>query len=167
MSNRRILLEQLGNPLPPQGTSSINQPRLPTKELQGCNEMSREDRQEWGKAFDKEYRGFKERNAYNVVRPKSGVRVIDTLTRLEYKEDHCTFLKWKARMCVRGDQQIEGDVFTASDRLMARTNTRRSCPLASQKHLRNQETARRWHIHSRNGWGGTDTLISTLKTLFS
>ena len=61
--------------------------------------MSREDKQEWAEAFDKEYRGFKERNAFKVVRPKPGVKILDTLTRLEYKEDNGTFQKRKARMC--------------------------------------------------------------------
>ena len=40
--------------------------------------MSREDRQEWGEAFTKEYRGFVERGAFKAVRPRPGVKVHDT-----------------------------------------------------------------------------------------
>ena len=102
--------------------------------------MSREDKQEWAEAFDKEYRGFKERNAFKVVRPQPGVKILDTLTRLEYKEDNGTFQKRKARMCVRGDQQVEGESFNASDlyapvlkapeaRLLAAIAAEHGCPL--------------------------------------
>jgi hypothetical protein len=51
--------------------------------------MSREDRQSWAEAYDKEYRGFKERNAFKIIRPEKGIIIHDTLTRLdsEYKED--------------------------------------------------------------------------------
>jgi hypothetical protein len=69
--------------------------------------MSLDDKQEWAEAYHKEYQGFKERNAFKVVRPYTGIR-IDTLTRLEYKEDNGTLLKRKVRLCARGDQQIEG-----------------------------------------------------------
>ena len=77
--------------------------------------MSREDRQEWGEAFTKEYRGFVERGAFKAVRPRPGVKVHDTLTRFEYKDDNGTFLKRKVRLCARGDQQIEGESFNSSD----------------------------------------------------
>jgi hypothetical protein len=77
--------------------------------------MSRDDKQEWAEAYDKEYRGFKERNAFKIVRPKPGVKIHDTLTRLEYKEDNGTFLKRKVRLCARGDQQVEGESFNSSD----------------------------------------------------
>ena len=52
--------------------------------------MSREDKQDWAEAYDKEYRGFMERNAFKVVRPAKGIKVHDTLTRPEYKEDNGT-----------------------------------------------------------------------------
>ena len=67
--------------------------------------MSREDRQEWAEAYAKEYRGFMERDAFKVVRPEKGIKIHDTLTRLEYKEENGTFLKRKVRLCARGDQQ--------------------------------------------------------------
>ena len=72
--------------LPP----SIN-PDRPPKNYKDA--MSREDRQEWGEAFTKEYRGFVERGAFKAVRPRPGVKVHDTLTRFEYKDDNGTFLK--------------------------------------------------------------------------
>jgi len=58
--------------------------------------MSREDKQDWAEAYDKEYRGFMERKAFKVVRPEKGIKIHDTLTRLEYKEDNGTFLKRKS-----------------------------------------------------------------------
>jgi hypothetical protein len=73
--------------------------------------MSREGLQSWAEAYDKEYRGFKERNAFKIVRPEKGIKIHDTLTRLEYKEDNVTFLKRKVRSCARGDQQVEGESF--------------------------------------------------------
>jgi hypothetical protein len=79
--------------------------------------MSLDDKQEWAEAYNKdsEYQGFKERNAFKVVRPDKGIRIDDALTRLEYKEDNGTFLKRKVRLCARGDQQIEGESFKSSD----------------------------------------------------
>ena len=50
-----------------------------------------------------------ERKAFKVVRPEKGIKIHDTLTRLEYKEDDGTFLKRKVRLCARGDQQVEGE----------------------------------------------------------
>ena len=43
------------------------------------------------------------------------MRIHDTLTRQEYKEDNGEFLKCKARLCARGDQQISGVSFQESD----------------------------------------------------
>ncbi len=63
--------------------------------------MSREDRQEWGEAFTEEYRGFVDWGAFKAVRPRPGVKVHDTLTRIEYKDDNGTFLKRKVRVCAR------------------------------------------------------------------
>ena len=45
-------------------------------------------KQDWAEAYDKEYRGFMERKAFKVVRPEKGIKIHDTLTRLEYKEDN-------------------------------------------------------------------------------
>ena len=56
-----------------------------------------------------------ERKAFKVVRPEKDIKVHDTLTRLEYKEDNGTFLKLKVHLCARGDQQVEGESFTSSD----------------------------------------------------
>ena len=62
-----------------------------------------------------EYLGFIERGVFKVVKPEPGVRIHDTITRLEYKEVNGDFLKVKARMCVRGDQQIAGVSFKETD----------------------------------------------------
>jgi hypothetical protein len=59
--------------------------------------MSRDDKQEWAEAYNKKYQGFKERNACKVVHSDEGIKIHDTLTRLEYKEDNGTFLKRKVR----------------------------------------------------------------------
>jgi hypothetical protein len=37
------------------------------------------------------------------------------LTRLEYKEVNCKFIKCKARLCARGDQQVNGVDFQETD----------------------------------------------------
>jgi hypothetical protein len=54
--------------------------------------MSREYRQSWSEAYDKEYCEFKEHNAFKIIRPEKGIKIHDTLTRLEYKEDNGTDL---------------------------------------------------------------------------
>ncbi len=78
--------------------------------------MSRKDRQEWAEALNKEYRGFKDRNAaLAVVKPPKGARILGTLARWEYKEDNGRLVKYKVRMVVRGDQQVEGESFASSD----------------------------------------------------
>jgi hypothetical protein len=77
--------------------------------------MSKEDKQEWSEAFQKEHRGFKGRNAFKTVRPWKGVNIHDTLTCFDYKEDKSTFLKRKIRLCARGGQQIEVQSFYSSD----------------------------------------------------
>ena len=77
--------------------------------------MSRKDRQEWAEALNKEYRGFKDSNALAIVKPPKGARLLGRLTRWEYKKDNSTLVKYKVRMVVRGDQQAEGESYTASD----------------------------------------------------
>ncbi len=52
---------------------------------------------------------------WSVPSPDKGIRIHDTLTRLEYKEDNGTFLKRTVRLCARGDQHIEGKSFKSSD----------------------------------------------------
>ena len=56
--------------------------------------MSRKDRQEWAEALNKEYQGFKDRNALAIVKPPTGTRIFETLTRREYKEDNSTLVKY-------------------------------------------------------------------------
>jgi hypothetical protein len=75
--------------------------------------MSRVDKQEWATAYDKEYQGFFERQAFKVVPAPPGVKIHDTLTRLEYKEDNGTFLKRMVRLCARRDQQVESVSFNS------------------------------------------------------
>ena len=48
--------------------------------------MSREDRQSWDEAYDEEYRGFKERNAFKIIRPEKGIKIHHTLTWLTTME---------------------------------------------------------------------------------
>ncbi len=52
---------------------------------------------------------------FKVMKPEQGARIHDTITRPEYKEDNGDFLKVKARMCVREDQQIAGVSFKETD----------------------------------------------------
>ncbi len=69
------------------------------------------DTQSWAAAYNSEFVGFRQRKVFKVVRPEPGVKIHDTLTRLEYKEDNGEFLKNKVRLCARGDQQIPGVSF--------------------------------------------------------
>ncbi len=62
-----------------------------------------------------EYIGFKEQGVFKVVKPEQGVKILDTLTRLEYKEDNGEFIKCKARLCARGDQQVDGVNYKEAD----------------------------------------------------
>ena len=41
------------------------------------------DKQAWAAAYNSEFLGFQQREVFKVVRPESGVRIHDTLTRLE------------------------------------------------------------------------------------
>ena len=70
--------------------------------------MAAIDNQAWAAAYNSEYIGFKERGVFKVVKPEPGVKILDTLTILEYKEDNREFIKCKARLCARGDQQVDG-----------------------------------------------------------
>ncbi len=73
------------------------------------------DKQAWAAAYNSEYLGFKHQEVFKIVKPEQGVRIHDTLTRLEYKEDNGEFLIFKVRLCARGDQQIPGVSFRESD----------------------------------------------------
>ena len=73
------------------------------------------DKQAWAAAYNSEFVGFQQRKVFKVVKPEPGVKIHDTLTRLEYKEDNGEFLKNKVRLCARGDQQIPGVSFQESD----------------------------------------------------
>ena len=73
------------------------------------------DKQAWAVAYNSEFVGFQQRKVFKVVKPEPGVKIHDTLTRLEYKEDNGEFLKNKVRLCARGDQQIPGVSFQESD----------------------------------------------------
>ena len=77
--------------------------------------MSRIDREEWDEAYRAEYQGFIDRDVFEVVRPPPGVKILGTTTVCDYKMDNGVFQKRKVRMCVRGDQQVEGVNFHASD----------------------------------------------------
>ena len=77
--------------------------------------MAALDNQAWAAAYNSEYIGFKEREVFKVVILKPGIKILDTLTRLEYKEDNGEFIKCKARLCARGDQQVNGVNFKETD----------------------------------------------------
>ena len=64
--------------------------------------MKELDKQAWAAAYNLEYLGFKQREVFKLVKPAPGVRIHDTLTRLEYKEDNSEFLKCKVFMRKRG-----------------------------------------------------------------
>ncbi len=64
------------------------------------------DNQAWAAAYNSRFVGFQQQNVFKVVRPEPGVKIQDTLTTLEYKEENSEFLKNKVRLCARGDWQI-------------------------------------------------------------
>ena len=88
-------------------------PTKPPKNFKDA--QSREDSAEWMAAYYKEYNGMMDRGAVKVVKPPPGTKVLDTTTRLEYKSDNGDLTKRKARMCIRGDQQIEGRDYSKQD----------------------------------------------------
>jgi hypothetical protein len=94
---------------------SINPDRPPRNFKDAIIAMSRVDKHEWATSYDKEYKGFCERQAFNLVPAKPSVKIHDTITRLEYKEDQDSFLKRKVRLCARGDQQVKGARFNSFD----------------------------------------------------
>ncbi len=49
------------------------------------------------------------------MRPEPGIKILDTLTRIENKEDNGEFIKCKARLCARGDQQVNRVNFKETD----------------------------------------------------
>ncbi len=53
------------------------------------------DKQAWEAAYNSEYLGFEVLEGFKVVKSKQGVRILATLTRLEFREDHVEFLKCK------------------------------------------------------------------------
>ncbi len=68
----------------------------------------------------KEYRRFQDMKALAIVKPQKGARLHDTLThdtltRWEYKEENGKLAKYKVRMTIRGDQQVAGESFFATD----------------------------------------------------
>ncbi len=73
------------------------------------------DKQALAAAYNSEFVGFQQLKVFKVVRPEPGVKIHDTLTRLEYKEENGEFFKNKVRLCARGDQQIPGVSFQESD----------------------------------------------------
>jgi hypothetical protein len=77
--------------------------------------MSRPDAQEWAEAHKKEYKRFKDRNAFATVPLPKGTKALGTTTQRDYKVDNGVFIKRKVRMCVRGDQQQDGIDYVAAD----------------------------------------------------
>jgi hypothetical protein len=63
----------------------------------------------------KEYRGSQDMKALVVVKLPKGVRLHGTLTRWEYKEENGKLVKYRVRMTKRGDQQVAGESFVATD----------------------------------------------------
>ncbi len=77
--------------------------------------VTRKDRAQWEEAMMEEYRGFQDMKALAIVKPPKGARLHDTLTRWEYKEENGKLAKYKVRMTIRGDQQVAGKSFDATD----------------------------------------------------
>ena len=88
-------------------------PTKPPKNFKDAS--SRSDAKEWIDAYFREYKGMMDRGAVKTVKPPQGAKILGTTTRLEYKSDNGIFSKRKCRMCVRGDQQVEGEDFFQQD----------------------------------------------------
>ena len=104
--------------------------------------MSRVDYKEWQQAYSKEYKGMIDCGAVRAVKPPPGVKILGTTTRTEYKGTNGTFDKRKVRMCVRGDQQVEGQDFfqqdlyaptlKAQEARLKRPDSSHCCPIQNQ-----------------------------------
>jgi hypothetical protein len=53
--------------------------------------------------------------ALAMVKSPKGARLHDTLTRWEYKEENGKLVEYKVHMTTRGDQQVAGESFVATD----------------------------------------------------
>ncbi len=62
----------------------------------------------------KKYSGFQDMKALAVVKLPKGARIHGTLTKW-YKEENCKVVKYKVRKTIRGDQQVAGESFVATD----------------------------------------------------
>ncbi len=96
-----------------QGLPNNIDPTKPPKNFKYAS--SRSDAKEWIDAHFKEYKGMMDRGAVMAVKPPQGAKILGTTTRLEYKSDNGIFSKRKCRVCVRGDQQVEGEDFFQQD----------------------------------------------------
>ena len=73
------------------------------------------DKQAWAvAAYNSEYLGFKQPEVFKLVKPAPGVRIHDTLTRLEYKKDNVEFLKCKLAKCVYAQEGTNNPLESAS-----------------------------------------------------
>ncbi len=85
------------------GISASIDPKRPPKNYNDA--MSRKDHQEWAAAYDNEYPGFYEHQAFKIARQEPGAKIVGSTTRTEYKVVNGVFKKQKIRLCVMGNQQ--------------------------------------------------------------
>ena len=85
---------------PDNGVLNLNKPPKSYKDA-----MNRLDSNEWYESYRKEWQGFKDRDTMDIVPRPPGVKVLDSLTRNEYKTVDGTLQRRKTRWCIRGDQQ--------------------------------------------------------------
>jgi hypothetical protein len=79
---------------------NLNKPPKSYKDV-----MNGQDSTDWYKSYWKEWQGFKDCNAMDIVPRPPGVKMLDSLTRNEYKTVDGTLQRRKTRWCIRGDQQ--------------------------------------------------------------
>ena len=103
----------VGKPSRVKGLPDSIDPSKPPRNYRDA--MKREDRQEWAEAYDKEYQGFIEQGTLKIAKPEKGAKVLDTTTRADYKVTNGVFDKRKIRLCVCGNQQVEGVHYQAGD----------------------------------------------------
>jgi hypothetical protein len=90
--------------------------------------MARDDKVEWMAAYQAEYQGFKDRDALMIARPPTGTKILTKILNVQ-------FIKRKARVCVRGDLQTEGEDYFQQDLYsptLKATETRLIAAIAAQ-----------------------------------
>jgi hypothetical protein len=62
---------------------------IPNKRPRNLGDAKKElNSHQWAAVYNLKYVGFKERRVFKLVRPRAGIKILDKLPRLEYKEEN-------------------------------------------------------------------------------